>query len=143
GEVAREHPRGVQNELPLRARRARSAEESQKRRETEATAGTSHLAPRRRLHRANRTERGAGGIVREHRDGRGSSLEQLLRLTFVHSVRISPDARDHRYDDADDEHDHQEQHDFPSPGDWRNRNNGYPESDHAQANNRVIAAIDA
>ena len=32
---------------------------------------------------------------------------------------------------------------FHSPGDWRDRNNGYPEFDHAQANNRIIAAIDA
>ena len=90
-----------------------------------------------------RRERGAGGVVRGHRDWRGSSLEQLLRHTFVLSVRISPDPPNHRYDDADDEHDHQEQHDFPSPGDWRNRNNGCPESDHAQANNHIIAAIDA
>ncbi len=82
-------------------------------------------------------------LVRAHRGGRGPSLGQSLRLTFVHSVWISPGPPDHRHDDADDEHDHQEQRDLPSPRDWRNRNNRYPQPDHTQADNRIIAIIDA
>src|SRR5207302_532203 len=107
--------------------------------------GTFREMKRRRAYEkpSERRVREKAEAIRGHRDGHRSSLGQLLRLTFVHSVRISADPQDHRHNDADDEHDRQEQHDFPSPGDWRDRNNGYPESDHAQANNRIIAAIDA
>jgi hypothetical protein len=59
------------------------------------------------------------------------------------SVRISPSPRDCRHYYSDQEHDHQEQRDFPTPSDRRDCRNGYAKCDYANSNQRIITPLDA
>jgi hypothetical protein len=59
------------------------------------------------------------------------------------SLWISPSSPDCRHNDSDEEHNHQEQRNFPNPRDGRNRSDRYSKPDHANSRYGVITSPDA
>jgi hypothetical protein len=62
---------------------------------------------------------------------------------FVCPVSVSASAPDYRYHATNQEHYREEERDFPRPRDWRDRDNGQPEADHANSNQGTITLLEA
>jgi hypothetical protein len=75
--------------------------------------------------------------------GASCLVVSLPKPAVTGSVRVSPSPRDCWHYYSDQEHDHQEQRDFPTPSDRRDCSNGYAKRDHANSNQRIITPLDA
>jgi hypothetical protein len=70
--------------------------------------------------------------------------ERSCRSYLVSDLFLIFSSPPDRWDyDPDKEHDQQEQCDFPTPRDWRNRSDRYSKPDHASSDDGIIPSPDA